>query len=139
MGENRFRVSFDDQYVNLDVACPKDAEILFRFEGRLFHPVWELWVKEGKLTLDVNTVLYCPLPRETRHKEYDHYTLTETADGYRIAASRSHIQWTEDDRPFKLLLKVGDVSWKEEAVPVYNLGQKSTSAGEYGWIKAAKK
>ena len=135
VGENRFRVSFDDEYVYLDVACPKDAEILFRFEGRLFHPVWELWVKEGKLTLDVNTVLYCPLPRETRHKEYDHYTLTETADGYRITASRRHIQWTEDERPFKLLLKIGEVCWHPEEVPVYNLGQGTTSAGEYGWLK----
>ena len=36
-------------------------------------------------------------------------------------------------------MKVGNVSWKKEAVPVYNLGQKSTSAGEYGWIKAEKK
>ena len=135
VGENRFRAFFDANNVYLDIDCPKDAEILFRFEGHLFHPVWELWVKEGKLCLDATTVQYCPLPGERQYAEIAKYSLAETATGYRIAVSRSHIRWTEDDRPFKLLLKIGNACWHPEAVPVYNLGQGTTSAGEYGWLK----
>ena len=105
------------------------------FAGRQKKHPGKLWVREGKLCLDLNTVLYCPLPGETRHKELEHYTLTETAIGYRIAASRRHIRRTEDNRPFKLLLKIGDVHWHPEEEPVYNLGQKTSSAGEYGRLK----
>jgi len=137
VGEHSFRATFDKENVYLDIRGPRDTEILFRFEGRLFHPVCEIWIKEGKLCLDPDTVLYRPLVgRAQEEAELAQYCLTETEQGFRITANRAHILWTEDSRPFKLLLKIGDHHWHEEADPVYNLGQGTTSAGEYGWMKA---
>ena len=136
VGEHSFRATFDKENVYLDIRGPRDTEILFRFEGQLFHPVCEIWVKEGKLCLDPNTVLHRPLIGKARDAELAKYRLEETPEGCRITASRAHILWTEDSRPFKLLLKIGDDQWHEETEPVYNLGQGTTSAGEYGWMKA---
>ena len=138
VGENRFRVSFDESNVYLDIRCPKDGEILFRFEGQLFQPVCEIWVKNGMLWIDPDNALYRPLYGELPEQELTCYSLTETEQGFRISASRSHIQWTEDSRPFKLLLKIDGVSWKTEAEPVYVLGQTSTSANEFGWLKVVE-
>ena len=138
VGQNRFRAFFDADNVYLDVQCPKDAHILFRFEGRLFHPVSELWIRKGAFRIDPDTAFYRPLVEEAAAAELAHYRLTETENGYLIAASRRHILWTDDTRPLKLLLKVDGVSWKEEPEPFYVLGQTSTSAGEYGWLKTTE-
>jgi len=139
VGNNCFRLAYDDHCVYLDIECPKDTQILFRFEGHLFHPICEVWIKDGQLCLDSTTVKYRPLVGSEQEKEeLSRYLLTETATGYRITADRSHICWTDSSRPFKLLLKLGDHHWKEEQDPVYHLGQGTTSAGEYGWVKAAE-
>ena len=136
MGKNHFRAFFDEENVYLDIDCSKDTHILFRFEGHLFHPVCEVWIKEGKFCLDPDTVLYRPLIGNAQEEELAHYQLTQTRQGFRITASRRHIHWTDDSRPFKLLLKIGDHHWQTEKDPAYHLGQGTTSAGEYGWLKA---
>ena len=135
VGEHRFRAAFDESKVYLDVECPKEAELLFRFEGQLFHPVSEIWVREGKLWIDPDNAMYRPLYGDLPQRELTHYALEEREKGFRITADRRHIRWTEDRRPFKLLLKVNGVSWVTEEEPVYVLGQTSTSANEFGWLK----
>ena len=136
VGKNHFRAFFDEENVYLDIDCSKDTHILFRFEGHLFHPVCEVWIKEGKFCLDPDTVLYRPLIGNAQEEELAHYQLTQTRQGFRITANRRHIHWTDDSRPFKLLLKIGDHHWQTEKDPAYHLGQGTTSAGEYGWLKA---
>ena len=120
----------------LDIECDENAEVVFCFEGKLLTPACEIIIKDSKPYLDLNTGLYRPLWGEEFEKEYSNYKIEKTDKGYRVAALRGHIGWTEDEKPFRLCLKINGNSWIKEETPVYTLGKDLYSAGEFGFVKA---
>ena len=130
-----FKAAYDAENVYLDIECEADAEVVFCFEGKLLTPACEIIIKDAKPYLDLNTGLYSPLWGERFEKEYSNYKIERTDKGYRVAASREHIGWTEDERPFRLCLKINGDSWIKEENPVYTLGKDLYSAGEFGVLR----
>lgn len=131
-----FKASYDKSNVYLDIKCDADAEIVISFEGVLLCPTCELIVKDSKLCYDYNIGQYRQLYGDLYDKEYSNYKIEKTAEGCRIAASREHIGWTDDKRPFRLMIKIDGKPWIKEENPVYTLGKHYYSPGEFGFIAA---
>ncbi len=129
------KMAYDAEKVYLDITCDYDEEVLFAFEGRLLWPCVELFIKDNKPFLDNNSGMYRSFFGDRFAEEYKNYAVTKTKNGYRVAACRKHIGWTDDELPFRVFLRVGNCRWQEEENPVYTLGKGNFSAHEFKWIK----
>ncbi|MBQ2966679.1 MAG: hypothetical protein IJE10_00990 [Clostridia bacterium] len=129
------KVAYDADRVYLDVTCPKDAEVIFAFEGRLMWPCSEMYIRDGKPFMDVNTGMFKSFFGDRFEKEYEKYEVKATDTGYFISADRKQIGWTDDEKSFRAFVSVNKVRWQTEENPIVTLGKFNWSAEEFRWIK----
>ena len=66
-------MAYDADRVYLDVTCPKDSNVIFAFEGRLMWPCSEMYIRDGKPFMDVNTGMFKSFFGDRYEKEYEKY------------------------------------------------------------------
>lgn len=134
-----FKAAYDDENVYVDITCNPNSEIVFCFECHLMHPSCEIILRNGEPYYDKETGLYRPLYGDLFDEEYAKYKIEKKADGFFVTVPKAEIEWTDDARPFKFMLKIDDVSWIKEEAPIYTLGKNYFSADEFGFIAARGK
>lgn len=131
-----FTAWYDKNNVYLNVICSEVSEITFCFEGKIMSPSCEIIVRNDVLSNSCITYMHNSMIGDKIKKELSNYSIQKTADGYIITASRIHIGWTDETKPFKLMLKINSDLWIKDPNPCYNLGNSTYSAGEFGFIRA---
>ena len=132
-GSSGFAVAYDEK--NLYIKVSGDAEFVISAEFRLMHPYPPIIIgKDGKASHNwLEAPYYYSVFGEAYDRELAKWKTDVLADGILLTLDRAQIGWTEDV-PFKLSVKADGAPWVVEEEPVYTLGKKSVSPGEFGWL-----
>lgn len=134
--EGSFRVYHDKENIYLKIKCSKDSKIMFCFENRLMIPDCEIILNsDRKPYIPIDIKLYSPLYGDKLEKEFSKYSITHTDNEVTIAANKKLCNAAKTGVPFKLCVKINDVSWKIENNPTYTLGKHLYSPEEFGWMR----
>ncbi len=137
----KFRMSYDDESIYLEIASDKKEAIVLSPEFRLMWPNADIvFEPDGDIHLAYEGGYYFCLFGEHEVEEIKKYSDITRLDGGNhiiIRHKRNDIK-LDSLRPFKIKIVVGDNSWCKEENPVKTLGKPSASPGEYGWIMPIK-
>ena len=138
-----FRMAYDDKHIYIELMSDEKVSFTLAPEFRLLHPDAVMHIHhDGTLKLGDDAFLYNSLfcARETReYAKYRRIHSFESTGTHLLLTLCANEIGMDCIRPFKLKIRVGNVSWCHEEDPTHTLGKSEISPNEFGWILPSEK
>lgn len=128
-----FRAFYDDENLYLDLNCPDDTRVMFRFEYNLMWPAAMVDVKNGIAKIEDWHKQHHSIFGETLERETAKYSSAKMPFGTRVIINRERAGWTENT-PIRLAISIDGEKWITREGLVHPLAFGPFVSGEFGWL-----
>lgn len=133
-----YRIAYDKENIYVELKGPKGTKYTVCFEFELLWPAPAIYIQNGNMELVDYVLTHQSIWGNKIQEELSKYQVSvwESSgeeEKYLLTISREKVGWTEEV-PMKVRLAADDVPWQSEEEPVYTLGKRDLSPGEFIWL-----
>lgn len=135
--QGAFRMSYDKEKLYVELKGKAGISFQLQFEYEPMWPAPGIVIEEGRIRLANSALTHQSIFGDRIERELGKYELVSAEQEmghYLLSISREKCGWTED-RPLRVRIAAGEVSWIYDEEPVHTLGKSEASPGEFGWLR----